>query len=1080
MNGAARIAFVLCVASALSMTVEAATTTYVGNCDDIASHTGSASQTVQAFDFLQCCSSSLAKGYIYTVKANPTSAGTTYTAKVVKSSSNSGTMFGGHCEVYNGGGACSGSHCIWEPTGFGTRYYCDRDECCWEGSADNWCLNVQCRNNDGTACVFSDFTITFDAHTVSCAAGTDYNSNRGEYLDGATCQSCPANSVGAGGTATTCTCADGYYATKSGGNVNTCTACPTGSSKTGSTIFGDSAEETTSVCVANCAENKYWDGSACEDCPANSVGAGGTATTCTCAANYWAQKSGNTWTCELCSGGRTKAAGSTVLSGDGEVEDTVCVDATSCDNNHYLSGGECVACPDDSTSTEAASTACRCPDNEYAEWSNGGGGSWSCESCPDGTVKSGGSVIPQASEASDSCNADCASNQYWDGDSCEACPGNSNSAGGTATTCTCAANYWAKKSGNTWSCELCSGGRTKAAGSTVPGSGSSEDEDTVCADTTSCTDDHYLSGGKCVACPVGSTSTDPTSTTCECGANMYANNDECSGCSAGTFRTGAGAVVPGADETKGDVCLAQSCSENQYLKDGTCTDCAAGSTSAGGDVTTCVANCDANKYWDGDSCESCPGNSVGAGGTAESCTCDEGFYAKLTGGTWSCASCPSDSTRSGSVVPQTQSDTCVSSCASGKYWDGSVCQTCPANSDGNGGAETSCTCANDSRAVVTGSTWSCEECTGRQGSKIPQSSGASDECPPPPSWEEGYPPPPSWEEGYPPPPSWEEGYPPPPSWEEGYPPPPPTECTTEQYFDGSACQTCPDGSESTGGTAEYCTCAANTYASKSGNTWTCANCTGGGTKEAGSVVPGSGSGEKENDVCSTADSSGSNNPSPSQKSPSPSQKATETKEKAQKTRDTMLDGVTDAKLKKKAKLLADAAISGKKVRKMSAKLTASDADTACSDYYSKAGISNSLGACIATATSRRRSLAATAYDVSVFFSEAEVDDSTLTAAANSLKAEGVTGVDTSDPIDPITELGTIAGVDSSTLETFKTEAAEAAAMTPSSPPPPPMSPPPPKPAPPNLILDDDDGAVSVKGATRLALACALTTLALVL
>jgi hypothetical protein len=194
----------------------------------------------------------------------------------------------------------------------------------------------------------------------------------------------------------------------------------------------------------------------------------------------------------------------------------------------------------------------------------------------------------------------------------------------------------------------------------------------------------------------------------------------------------------------------------------------------------------------------------------------------------------------------------------------------------------------------------------------------------------------------------------------------------------------------------------------------------------------------------------------------------------------MLDSVTDAKLKKKAKLLADAAISGKKVRKMSAKLTASDADTACSDYYSKAGISSSLGACIATATSRRRSLAATAYDVSVFFSEAEVDDSTLTAAANSLKAEGVTGVDTSDPIDPITELGTIAGVDSSTLETFKTEAAEAAAMTPSSPPPPPMSPPPPKPAPPNLILDDDDGAVSVKGATRLALACALTTLALVL
>ena len=187
------------------------------------------------------------------------------------------------------------------------------------------------------------------------------------------------------------------------------------------------------------------------------------------------------------------------------------------------------------------------------------------------------------------------------------------------------------------------------------------------------------------------------------------------------------------------------------------------------------------------------------------------------------------------------------------------------------------------------------------------------------------------------------------------------------------------------------------------------------------------------------------------------------KEKAEKTRDTMLNGVTDAKLKKKAKLLADAAIGGKKVRKMSAKLTAADEDTACSDYYTKAGLSSSLGACIATAASRRRSLAATTYDVSVFFSEAEVDDSTLTAAENSLKAEGVTGVETSDPIDPITELGTIDGVDSSTLETFKTEASAAAATMPPSPPPPP----PPPAQPPNLIQDDDDHAAHTRGLVPL-------------
>ena len=188
---------------------------------------------------------------------------------------------------------------------------------------------------------------------------------------------------------------------------------------------------------------------------------------------------------------------------------------------------------------------------------------------------------------------------------------------------------------------------------------------------------------------------------------------------------------------------------------------------------------------------------------------------------------------------------------------------------------------------------------------------------------------------------------------------------------------------------------------------------------------------------------------------------------AEKTRDAMLGGITDARMKKKAKLLADAAIAGKKVKKMSAKLSAADEDTACSDYYTKAGISSSLGACTATAASRRRSLAATTYDVSVFFSEAEVDDATITDAENSLKAEGVTGVETSDPIDPIAELGTIHGVDSSTLETFKAEVSAVAALMPPSPSPPP----------PSLILDDDDHAAN-PGGLVLLLAISMITILL--
>lgn len=275
-------------------------------------------------------------------------------------------------------------------------------------------------------------------------------------------------------------------------------------------------------------------------------------------------------------------------------------------------------------------------------------------------------------------------------------------------------------------------------------------------------------------------------------------------------------------------------------------------------------------------------------------------------------------------------------------------------------------------------------------------------------------------------------------------------CTTEQYFDGSACLACPTYSSSAGGTATSCACEANTYASKIGSNWTCGNCTEGTTKAAGSIVPGTGGGEKEKDVCTAlVEETG--------------------KEKAEKTRDAMLNGITNAMMKKKARLLADAAISGKSVKKMSSKLTAADADTACSDYYTKAGISSSLGACTATPASRRRSLTATTYDVSVFFSEAEVDDSMLTAAEISLKANGVTGVETSGPIDPIEELMTVDNIDSSILETFRSEASAAAAMMPPSPPPPlapppaQLSSPPPKPPAPNLVLDDDGRAVGPTG-----------------
>ena len=207
-----------------------------------------------------------------------------------------------------------------------------------------------------------------------------------------------------------------------------------------------------------------------------------------------------------------------------------------------------------------------------------------------------------------------------------------------------------------------------------------------------------------------------------------------------------------------------------------------------------------------------PGRVDELGCSSRTCTCAANKYADDN----KCKDCPENKVRTGSVVPgdEDKDDVCLEICLSGKYWDGSACQACPANSDGDGGAETSCTCDDNYRAVVSDGTWTCEECSGRQGSQIPQSNGESDECVASKA------------------------------------------CTTRQYFDGEAkaCQTCPDGSTSEGGTAEFCTCGENMYAVKNRGTWKCVKCTGGRTKDANSQVPGSGSGEMESDVCSAASS----------------------------------------------------------------------------------------------------------------------------------------------------------------------------------------------------------------------------------
>ena len=279
-------------------------------------------------------------------------------------------------------------------------------------------------------------------------------------------------------------------------------------------------------------------------------------------------------------------------------------------------------------------------------------------------------------------------------------------------------------------------------------------------------------------------------------------------------------------------------------------------------------------------------------------------------------------------------------------------------------------------------------------------------------------------------------------------------CATDYYHDGSDCAACPTGSTRMPDTANECLCPRDYHRRVDGGVYSCAACAQGTSRPAGDTVPGG-----DATTCSAGSSS---SPSPGSSSPSPTS-AQDKKAAAEKTRDLILADIADARLKAKAKLLADAAIAGVKVQRLTAKLSAADEDTACSAAFTNAEMSASDGACVVkAASSGKRRLSATTYDVEIMFSSAVVSDDALTKAADALKANGVDGVTSETSVDPIAELKVVPGIDTSKLQTFDTEAKAAAPSVSTQPPPPPPPPPPPSP-PPNLVQDEDDHAAGLTG-----------------
>ncbi|ACO70087.1 predicted protein [Micromonas commoda] len=526
-----------------------------------------------------------------------------------------------------------------------------------------------------------------------------------------------------------------------------------------------------------------------------------------------------------------------------------------------------------------------------------------------------------------------------------------------------------------------------------------------------------------------------------------------SGVSLGGYCCAEGATAP----SNGECCTHCAQSTGTCAVRSTCSPCDASGDIANGVASPCTSSLAA-----GTSCEptcnggytltgsrSCDGQSLADTAACNAIWCDPDYYVEDN----ECKACATGTTSAGGSAT-----TCTVNCDANQYWDGDSCEACLVGTTSAGGSATTCT----------------------------------------------------------------------------------ANCDANQYWDGDSCQACPVGSTSAGGAATSCTCPANKYAAKSGSTWTCADCTAGRTKAANSAIPGTGDGETEASACGAASSCSANQyisggactacPAQStsddakskycvcdgghyaiktagvwncavcegatgsripQESGEDAKCASALKAAAAKSRAALLDDIADESLKKKAQLLADAAIAGEKVKKITLKEEASDKDSACSSAFTKADMKSTDGACVATASaSGRRRLSATTYDVELLFSSSTVSDDKLTAAVNSLKANGVEGVKSESAVDPIAELATVDGVDSTKLTTFKTEAKAAAdaaaapaASSSTSPPPVPPPPPPPSPPPPkSVVLDDDDFGTALDGKAALATAsvCAWVLLTLVM
>lgn len=145
------------------------------------------------------------------------------------------------------------------------------------------------------------------------------------------------------------------------------------------------------------------------------------------------------------------------------------------------------------------------------------------------------------------------------------------------------------------------------------------------------------------------------------------------------------------------------------------------------------------------------------------------------------------------------------------------------------------------------------------------------------------------------------------------------------------------------------------------------------------------------------------------------------KKKAEDKRDVLTAKITDVKKKKKAKILADLAIAGKKAKKIKPVIEADSADAACTLALERTGLTTDTAVCEEDTGSRRRHLLAS-YTV-VLIPDPSVDTAVVVA-----NLEGAGYSVTVQEEDPIAVLRTVDGVAAADIDALEVEADAAAEL----------------------------------------------------